>query len=131
MGENKDKFDPLFVNLILTLQSSAMQHMGKLKNPVTDKVERNLEQAELSIDMLDMLKKKTGGNLTDEESDLIVRSLNELKMNFMDEKMKDEKASAEEDSTEDPEKDESEDETEAEKDESKDETEAEKASEEE
>ena len=89
--------------------------MGKLKNPITDKVERNLEQAELSIDMLDMLKKKTGGNLTDEESDLIVRSLNELKMNFMDEKMKDEKAPAEEDSTKDPEKDESEDETEAEK----------------
>ena len=89
--------------------------MGKLKNPVTDKVERNLEQAELSIDMLDMLKKKTGGNLTDEESDLIVRSLNELKMNFMDEKMKDEKASAEEDSSEDTEEDESKDETEAEK----------------
>lgn len=89
--------------------------MGKLKNPVTDKVERNLEQAELSIDMLDMLKNKTGGNLTDEESDLIVRSLNELKMNFMDEKLKDEKASVEEDSTEDPEKDESKDETEAEK----------------
>ena len=89
--------------------------MGKLKNPVTDKVERNLEQAELSIDMLDMLKKKTGGNLTDEESDLIVRSLNELKMNFMDEKLKDEKASVEEDSTEDPEKDESKDGTETEK----------------
>ena len=89
--------------------------MGKLKNPVTDKVERNLEQAELSIDMLDMLKKKTGGNLTDEESDLIVRSLNELKMNFMDEKLKDEKAPEEEDSTEDPEKDESKDGTETEK----------------
>ena len=89
--------------------------MGKLKNPATDKVERDLKQAELSIDMLDMLKKKTDGNLSEEETEFIARTLNELKMNFMDEKMKDEKAPAEEDSTEDPEKDESEDETEAEK----------------
>ena len=96
MGENKDNFDPLFVNLILTLQSSAMQHMGKLKNPVTDKVERNLEQAELSIDMLDMLKKKSEGNLTDEENSILSRTLNELKMNFMDEKAKDEKSDSEE-----------------------------------
>ena len=115
MDENKDKFDPLLVNLILTFQSTAMQNMGKLKNPATDKVERDLEQAELSIDMLDMLKKKTDGNLSEEESEFIVRTLNELKMNFMDEKMKNEKASAEEDSSEDTEEDESKDETEAEK----------------
>ena len=115
MDENKDKFDPLLLNLILTFHSTAMQSMGKLKNPVTDKVERDLGQAELSIDMLDMLKKKTDGNLSEEESEFIVRTLNELKMNFMDEKMKDEKAPQEEESPEKPEKDESKDETEAEK----------------
>ena len=107
--------EQLFDNLISSLVHSVWVSLGKIKNPMTDKIERNLFAASMNIDMLDMLKKKTGGNLTDEESDLIVRSLNELKMNFMDEKMKDEKAPAEEDSTEDPEKDESEDETEAEK----------------
>ena len=115
MDENKDNYDPLLVNLVLTFHSTAMQNMGKLKNPVTDKVERNLEQAELSIDMLDMLKKKTDGNLSKEESEFIDRTLSELKMNFMDEKMKDEKAPPEEESSEEPEKEEPKDETDAEK----------------
>ena len=100
MGENSDKSDPLFVNLVLTLHNAAMLHMGKIKNPISDKVERDMTQAEMSIDMLDMLKKKSDGNLTDEENSILSRTLNELKMNFMDEKAKDAKSESEE-STED------------------------------
>ena len=95
MSENSDKFDPLFVNLVLTLHNAAMLHMGKVKNPLSDKIERDMPQAEMSIDMLDMLKKKSDGNLTDEENSILSRSLNEVKMNFMDEKAKDEKSEAE------------------------------------
>ena len=83
MSENSDKYDPLFVNLVLTLHNASMLHMGKIKNPLSDKVERDLSQAEMSIDMLDMLKKKSDGNLTDEENSILSRTLNELKMNFM------------------------------------------------
>ena len=89
MSENSDKFDPLFVNLVLTLHNAAMLHMGKIKNPISDKVERDMSQAEMSIDMLDMLKKKSEGNLAEEENSILSRTLNELKMNFMDEKAKD------------------------------------------
>ena len=96
MSENSDKFDPLFVNLVLTLHNAAMLHMGKIKNPLSDKIERDMSQAEMSIDMLDMLKKKSEGNLTDEENSILSRTLNELKMNFMDEKAKDEKSESEE-----------------------------------
>ena len=96
MSENSDKFDSLFVNLVLTLHNAAMLHMGKVKNPLSDKVERDMPQAEMSIDMLDMLKKKSEGNLADEENSILSRSLNELKMNFMDEKAKDEKSDSEE-----------------------------------
>ncbi len=92
MGENSDKSDLLFVNLVLTLHNAAMLHMGKIKNPLSDKVERDMSQAEMSIDMLDMLKKKSEGNLTDEENSILSRTLNELKMNFMDEKAKDERS---------------------------------------
>ena len=100
MSENSDKFDPLFVNLVLTLHNAAMLHMGKIKNPLSDKVERDMSQAEMSIDMLDMLKKKSEGNLTDEENNILSRTLNELKMNFMDEKAKDEMSESEEKSEE-------------------------------
>ena len=96
MSENSDKFDPLFVNLVLTLHNAAMLHMGKIKNPLSDKIERDMSQAEMSIDMLDMLKKKSEGNITDEENSILSRTLNELKMNFMDEKAKDEKSESEE-----------------------------------
>ena len=101
MSENSDKFDPLFVNLVLTLHGAAMQHMGKVKNPLTDQVERDMAQAEMSIDMLDMLRKKSDGNLTDEENNILSRTLNELKMNFMDEKTKDEKTELEEEKKDD------------------------------
>ena len=96
MNDNNDKFDPLFINLVLTLHNAAMLQMGKLKNPDSDKIERDMSQAEMSIDMLDMLKKKSEGNLTDEENSILSRTLNELKMNFMDEKAKDEKPDSEE-----------------------------------
>ena len=96
MNDNTDKFDPLFINLVLTLHNAAMLHMGKIKNPLSDKIERDMSQAEMSIDMLDMLKKKSEGNLTDEENSILSRTLNELKMNFMDEKTKDEKSESEE-----------------------------------
>ena len=96
MSENSDKSDPLFINLVLTLHNAAMLHMGKVKNPLSDKVERDMSQAEMSIDMLDMLKNKSVGNLTDEENSILSRTLNELKMNFMDEKAKDEKTEPEE-----------------------------------
>lgn len=96
MSETENKLDQLFLNLVLSLHSAAMQQMGKLKNPMTDKVERNLEQAELSIDMLDMIKKKTEGNLSEEENKFLKQMLNELKMNFMDEKNKGEEKPPEE-----------------------------------
>ncbi|MCH8300001.1 MAG: DUF1844 domain-containing protein [Candidatus Marinimicrobia bacterium] len=112
MSEKSDKFDPLFINLVLTLHNAAMLQMGKLKNPASDKIERDMSQAEMSIDMLDMLKNKSEGNLTDEEKSILSRTLNELKMNFMDEKAKDEKSDSEEKteekSEEEPDKEETE-----------------------
>ena len=66
-----------------------MQGMGKMKNPVTDKIERNMEQARQSIDMLDMIKEKTKGNLSSEMARLIDNSLSELRLNYVDELNKD------------------------------------------
>lgn len=67
---------------------AAMQQMGKVASPLSGKVERNLEQARASIDMLGMLAEKTGGNLSPEEKSIIDRALYETRMNFVDESKK-------------------------------------------
>ncbi|MBK5286377.1 MAG: DUF1844 domain-containing protein [Bacteroidia bacterium] len=81
----------LFLQLVYILHAGAMQAMGKIKNPVTDKIERNLEQAQQSIDMLLMLRDKTKGNLSAQEISLINGMLNELQLNYVDETKKDTK----------------------------------------
>ncbi|MEJ2052188.1 MAG: DUF1844 domain-containing protein [Calditrichota bacterium] len=85
----------LFTYLVSTFYSSAWMQMGKMANPITNKVERDLQQAQFSIDLLDMLKEKTQGNLSDDESNLLEHAIKELKMNYMEEVKKDEKTSKE------------------------------------
>ena len=76
----------LFVTLVSSLTSQAWMQLGKIKNPVTDKIEKNLDAASMSIDMLSMLQEKTKNNLDEYESKLLEQSLNDLRMNFVFEK---------------------------------------------
>ena len=78
-----------FMQLIMQNQQLAMMSMGKLKNPMTDKIERNLEYSKFAIDTLDMLKEKTKGNLSDYEDRFLTEVLRELKLNYVDEVNKD------------------------------------------
>lgn len=82
----------MFFNLVITFQQAAFQHMGKIPNPITGKIEREIEQARMAIDMLDMLKARTKSNLADEETRMLDHVLRELKLNFVDELDKDKKA---------------------------------------
>jgi hypothetical protein len=84
----QEKDTALFANLVMMFHSATMQHLGKIKNPMTDKVERHLDQAQLTIDLLDILQAKTKGNLTDEEGKFLANVLRELKLNFVDEESK-------------------------------------------
>ena len=81
----------LFMQLVMQNQQIAMMSMGKLKHPVTDKIERNLDLAKVSIDTLDMIKVKTKGNLSTNEERFLDEVIRELKLNYVDEKNKDEK----------------------------------------
>lgn len=81
----KDLHNALFIQLVLQFQTSAMIGMGKLKNPISDKVEVNLDQAKISIDMLDMIKTKMKGNLSEEEDRFITTVIRDLKLNYVDE----------------------------------------------
>ena len=89
MSENQlNKEDQLFIHLVNTFVQSAWISLGKVKNPVSDELERNLEQASYYIDLLDMLQTKMKGNLSEWEEQYILHSLSELKLNFIDEKKK-------------------------------------------
>jgi hypothetical protein len=90
--DQQQKHEIMFTQVVLMFHTAAMQQMGKLKNPLTDKLERNLESAQNSIDILDMLKEKTRGNLSEEENRLLVQVIKELKLNYVDEANKKEPA---------------------------------------
>ncbi len=92
-NERKQKEQMLFMQLLITFQSAAWQEMGKMKNPITDKIERNLEQARYSIDMLEMIRHRTQGNLEDNEKRFLETIIRDLQLNFVDEVEKDNRAS--------------------------------------
>jgi hypothetical protein len=87
--DTPDKNAVMFAQLILMLHAAAMQHMGKIKNPVTDKIERDLPASQAMIDILEMLRGKTKGNLTPEEENTLDQMLTDLRLNYVDEVNKD------------------------------------------
>jgi len=92
--ELNEKHRLMFIQLIKTFEATAWIQLGKIKNPNTDKLERDLVQAQYSIDMLDMLKAKTQGNLSEEETRILDEILTNLKLNFVEEREKEEKEKA-------------------------------------
>ena len=85
-NEERSKF--LFSFLVMSYRTSALMQMGQLKDPTTQKVEKNLENAKLSIDILGMLQQKTKNNLTKDEADLLDNILRELRLAFVKETSK-------------------------------------------
>ncbi len=83
-----EKNQALFMQLVFMFHSLTMHQLGKIKNPVTDKVERDLPAAQGSIDMLEMLRERTRGNLSDNEQRMLTELLKELKLNYVDEAAK-------------------------------------------
>jgi hypothetical protein len=80
-----DQNEQYFFQLIQIFHQSALQGMGKIVDPASQKVTKQMDQARAAIDMLDMLKEKTKGNLTENESKLLTNILNDLRLNFVDE----------------------------------------------
>ncbi len=97
MENNKEKLSKFqFVQFVLSLSSSVMMQLGKISNPLTGKIEKSLGGAKATIDLLLMLKEKTKGNLSEEESRLLDNSLADLQLNYVEELKKEEKEEKEE-----------------------------------
>ena len=80
-----DKDEAIFLSILYSFHAAAMQQMGKIANPFTGKVERDLDAARGTIDVLLMFRKKTDGNLSDRERRVLTNLITELQLNYVDE----------------------------------------------
>ncbi|MDD4900415.1 MAG: DUF1844 domain-containing protein [Candidatus Omnitrophica bacterium] len=75
--------DADFNFFITTLALQASISLGIVPNPSTNKTEEDLSQAKFLIDTLGMLKEKTKGNLSTEESKFLENVLYELRTQYL------------------------------------------------
>jgi hypothetical protein len=74
-----------FTNFVLSLSTSALFHFGDFPDQQGGKTQRNMPAAKQTIDILDMIKEKTKGNLDEQENNLIQGVLYELKLRYVKE----------------------------------------------
>ncbi|MBI1862152.1 MAG: DUF1844 domain-containing protein [Deltaproteobacteria bacterium] len=73
-----------FSTFCLSLATGALINMGIAPDPITKKTQKNLEMAKQNIDILGMIRDKTRGNLSTDESKLIESLLAEVRLRFVD-----------------------------------------------
>lgn len=79
-----DAADPAsFINFAMSIASNAASSLGLMEHPVTRKREVDLELGKHWIDVLGMLEKKTKGNVTPQEAQIIEGWLADLRMQFV------------------------------------------------
>ena len=84
MTENSSRQAALFLQLVLGLQQSGMISLGKLMNPITRKVETQIDAARDTIETLSALEARTRGNLEPDEERVLKQVLTDLRMNYVD-----------------------------------------------
>ncbi len=73
-----------FPALVLMLGTAAMLHLGVTPDPVSGEAKANLAQAKEMIDLLNVVKVKTAGNLTAAESSMLDDLLFDLRMRYLE-----------------------------------------------
>ena len=74
-----------FLDMVSLFSTQAMIGLGKMVNPATGKAEKNLPAARLFIDTLEMIERKTRGNLSNDEGKLLQATLTDLRLMFVEE----------------------------------------------
>ena len=67
-----------------SLATQAQVLLGLMPNPATGETEVDLDQAKYTIDLLEMLREKTEGNRTEEETKVLMGLLFDLRMRFVE-----------------------------------------------
>lgn len=81
--EKSQSLEASLSTLILSIASSAAMSMGLAPNPVSGKIEKDLNLARFNIDLLTILSEKTKNNRTPDEDRFISTILQDLKMKFI------------------------------------------------
>jgi hypothetical protein len=72
-----------FSSVILLLYFPALIQLGLVEDPATGQVRENLGLAKRNIDLLDLLKDRTKGNLAPEEEKFLDGALDQLKLAYL------------------------------------------------
>lgn len=73
-----------FQDLLGLIASQAMAYLGYFPDPRTGQAMVSLEYARLHIDLLAVLEEKTKGNLSAEETEVMTKTLAQLRSDFVD-----------------------------------------------
>ena len=92
-GEPEDEFteeelaearDPAgFISFIMSIASNAASALGMMEHPVTHQREVDVELGKHWIDVLGMLQKKTAGNLSAKEKQMLDGLVSDLRMQYV------------------------------------------------
>jgi hypothetical protein len=83
-GEGPDFLPPLeFGSIVILFYFPALVQLGLVEDPATGERHENLALAKRNIDLLDLLKDRTKGNLEDEEQKFLDGVLDQLKLAYL------------------------------------------------
>jgi hypothetical protein len=82
-GPSRGQAHADFASFCVMLYSDALVHLGQVPDPVTGQPHQDLEQAQFTIELLALLKEKTEGNRTAEESAVLEEILATLRMAYV------------------------------------------------
>ncbi|MFQ3670839.1 MAG: DUF1844 domain-containing protein [Verrucomicrobiia bacterium] len=74
----------LFIQFVMMQSQNILFVLGKLPSPYGERMEPNLETAKVLIDQLLMIKAKTTGNLSAQETRILDDCLNKVQLAFID-----------------------------------------------
>ncbi|MEA5000590.1 MAG: DUF1844 domain-containing protein [Endomicrobiaceae bacterium] len=75
-------------SLVSMFASACWQQIGKIPNQIDGKITKDLKSAQVTIDMLLMLRDKMKGNLTVTEEKFLTDTISNLQINYADEAAK-------------------------------------------
>ena len=85
-SEEQPQFPEInFPTFVVSLNASALLHLGAIEDPTTGQKAKNLPMAKQTIDILSMLEEKTAGNLNNEEKNLLKNILYDLRLMYVKE----------------------------------------------
>ncbi len=83
-GQGPDFLPPLdFSSIVILLYFPALVQLGLVEDPGSGERAENLELAKRNIDLLDLLKDRTKGNLEEEEGKFLDGVLDQLKLAYL------------------------------------------------